>query len=81
MSSSNGRYGPDERPSIRMKHGQGPGIAIRTRHVVMDQCAHGIHVRITVCDHDSFRLSRGAARIVDGQQVAFCDLGPDENGR
>src|SRR5258706_713291 len=81
MSAPGRRYGPDESPSIRVKHGQGPNIAIRTGHMVMDESADGVHVRVAMRDHDSLRIRSRTTRVIDGKQVTLRDLGLGESGR
>jgi hypothetical protein len=56
MSGSNGCHGPNESPSVRMKHGQCPEIAVGCSHMDMNQGARDVDIRIPVRDHDALRL-------------------------
>src|ERR687888_279173 len=78
MRRARGRYRPDERPSVGVKHWQGPEIPIRHGHRMMKQRPYHIDISVSVRDHHALWPRSSAAGIIDRQQIGFLDSRPPE---
>ena len=65
MRHASCRVYPGECPAVRVKHRQRPKISVIWCQMMMNQCAHNIHVGVTMGNHDTFWSSRSSASIVD----------------
>ena len=65
---------PGERPTVRMKHRQGPKITVRRCQVMMRQGSHDVHVCIAMRDHHALRPRGRPTGIVDRQKIGFGNL-------
>ena len=81
MAATHGGDGPDEGPSIRMKHGQHPQVAIRTGDMGVHQVAHDVEGRVAMRNHDAFGIGRGTTGIIQRDHLRIRDFGGGELGR
>ena len=75
VRATDGRDDPRERPAVGVEHRQRPQIAVADPHRQVQQRPDGVEVGVAVRDHHALGLRRRAARVVDGQQIAFVDRG------
>src|ERR1700743_1504381 len=75
-----GGHRPGEGPPVGVEHRQRPQVAVADAHGQVQQGADGVHRGVAVRDHDALGPGRGAARVVDGEQVALADLRLAERG-
>ena len=71
---------PRERPAVRMEHRERPQVARLARHRPVDERPDDVHVRVAMGDHHALRARRGAAGVVDGEQVVLVDRRRVEGG-
>ena len=76
VGAAGGGDRPHEGPAVGVEHRQRPQVALdHGGHRHVEQRADDVEVRVAVRDHHALGACRGAAGIVDGEQVALADLG------
>ena len=80
VSGGGGRHRPDERPSIGVEHRQGPQVPVADPQAQVEQRSNDVEVGVAVGDHHAFGTRRRATRVVDGEEVALGDVGPNDGG-
>ena len=73
VSHAPGGVDPGERPAIRVEHGQCPQIPVTRCQMVVREGAHDVHVGISMGNHHTLGARRGAAGVVDSDEVGFGD--------
>ena len=78
VRAARGGHRPGERPPVGVKHRQRPQVTVADAEAQVQQGADGVHRGVPVCDHHALGPRRGAAGVVDRQQVPLADLRPGE---
>ena len=71
VGAANGRHSPGEAPAVAMKHRQHPEIIRTVVHGQFNHFTYSIKIGAAMVVHYTFRSSRGAGCIVDGNGLIF----------
>ena len=80
MGAAGRGHGPGVGPAVGVEHRQRPQVVLAHRDRQVQQRADGVHGRVPVRDHHALGPGRGAAGVVDREQVALVGLRPGEVG-
>ena len=78
VRAARGGHRPGERPPVGVEHRQRPQVTVADAEAQVQQGADGVHRGVPVRDHHALGPRRGAAGVVDRQQVPLADLRPGE---